>query len=142
MIYFQLRAARQVMHDVEHSCGSKEGGIAMAGLRSAVVLVVATAMLATGLTLAVPAPMAGGFGDGGPDSDQVIREGQVVAITDSTITIREWAGLYTYRLTPTGRHTLQTSGIRPGDKVQFHAYSVWEIAYYFRKISSGPPAGS
>jgi hypothetical protein len=91
-------------------------------------------ILTTGLGLIGPSPAAGGFGDGGPDTNQVIREGQVIEITDTTITIREWAGLYTYRLTPSGRQSLLGNNIKPGDKVRFNAYSVWEIAYNFWKI--------
>ncbi len=106
----------------------------MRTIKSVIVAVMAIAILTAGLTLLGPSSSARGFGDGGPDTNQVIREGQVVEISDTTITIREWAGLYTYRLSPTGRHSLQTNQIRPGDRVQFNAYSVWEVAYYFRKI--------
>ena len=106
----------------------------MRTIRSVVITVVTAAILTTGLTLIGPLPSARGFGNGGPDTNQVIREGQVVEITDTTIRIREWAGLYTYRLSPTGRQSLDANQIRPGDKVQFHAYSVWGVAYYFRKI--------
>jgi hypothetical protein len=106
----------------------------MRAIKGLITAVVVTAVLMTGLALIGPSPAARGFGDGGPDTNQVIREGQVVEITDTTIRIREWAGLYTYRLSPTGRQSLDANQIRPGDKVQFHAYSVWEVAYYFRKI--------
>jgi hypothetical protein len=37
-----------------------------------------------------------------PDTNQVIRDGQVVEIADTTVRIRGWAGVYTYRLSPTG----------------------------------------
>ena len=97
-------------------------------------VLVATAVLVTGLTVIGPSPVLGGFGDGGPDTNQVIREGQVVEINDTTITIREWAGRYTYRLTPSGWQSLQANNIKPGDKVRFNAYSVWEIAYNFWKF--------
>ena len=106
----------------------------MRTIKGVIVTVVAAAILTAGLTLIGPSPSARGFGDGGPDTNQVTREGQVVEISDTTITIREWAGLYTYRLSPTGRHSLEANRIRPGDRVQFNAYSVWEVAYYFRKI--------
>ncbi len=98
------------------------------------VMLVATTVVVAGLTVVGPLPALGGFGDGGGNTDQVIREGQVVEITDTTITIREWAGLYTYRLTPTGQRSLQANNIKPGDKVRFNAYSVWEIAYNFWKF--------
>jgi hypothetical protein len=103
-------------------------------IRSVTAVLVVTAVLITGLTVIGPSLAAAGFGDGGPDTNQVIREGQVVEISDTTITIREWAGLYTYRLTQTGRQSLQANNIKPGDKVRFNAYSVWEIAYNFWKI--------
>jgi len=106
----------------------------MRTIKSVIVTVVVIAILTAGLTLIGPSPSARGFGDGGPDTNQVIREGLVVEISDTTITIREWAGKYTYRLSPTGRQSLEANQIRPGDRVQFHAYSVWEVAYYFRKI--------
>ena len=106
----------------------------MQPIRTVVIAVVAAAIFTTGLTLIGPSPAARGFGDGGPDTNQVIREGQVVEITDTTIRIREWSGIYTYRLTPAGRQSLDLNQIRPGDKVQFHAYSVWDVAYEFRKI--------
>lgn len=95
--------------------------------------VVAAAILTTGLLLTSPDGKAGNFG-AGPSADQVIREGQVVEIGDTTITIREWAGKYTYRLSPTGRQSLEANHIQPGDKVRFNVWAVWEIAYYFRKM--------
>lgn len=94
---------------------------------------VAAAILTMGLLLTAPAAKAGSFG-AGPSTDQVIREGQVVEIGDTTITIREWAGKYTYRLSPTGRQSLEANHIQPGDKVRFNVWAVWEIAYYFRKM--------
>ena len=103
---------------------------AMTGLITAAL---AAAILTTGLPLTVPSASAGNFG-AGPATDQVIREGQVVEIGDTTITIREWAGKYTYRLSPTGRQSLEANHIRPGDKVRFNAWAIWEIAYYFRKM--------
>lgn len=102
-------------------------------IRGLITAVVAMGILMTGLLLAAPAARAGGFG-AGPSTDQVIREGQVVEIDDTTITIREWAGKYTYRLSPTGRQSLEANHIKPGDKVRFNAWAIWEIAYYFRKM--------
>ncbi len=68
------------------------------------------------------------------DVNQVVRTGQVVELTHTTITIREDAGRYTYRLSPTGRQALETGSIRPGDRVRVSAYGVWEIAYDFKKL--------
>jgi len=96
--------------------------------------IVATAMVATGLLLTMPSAEARP-----PDTNQVIRDGQVVEITDPTVTIQEWAGIFTYRLTPTGWQRLRANQIRVGDRVQFHAYSVWEIAYSFTKLRAGQP---
>ena len=98
-----------------------------------IAVVVATALLTTGLLLTAHAARAGNFG-AGPATDQLIREGEVVEITDTTITIREWAGKYTYRLSPTGQQSLEANHIRPGDKVRFNVWAVWEIAYYFGKM--------
>jgi hypothetical protein len=105
----------------------------MRASRGRIAVIAATAILTTGLLLTAPSATAGSFG-AGPATDQVIREGQVVEIGDTTITIREWAGKYTYRLSPTGRQSLEANHIRPGDKVRFNAWAVWEIAYYFRKM--------
>ncbi len=92
-------------------------------------------LLTPGLSLIAPPAWAGGaVGSGVGESEQLIREGQVVEMTDTTITIHEWAGKYTYRLSPTGRQTLEAAHIQPGDKVRFNVWAVWEIAFYFRKM--------
>ena len=106
----------------------------MRAIRGPIVVIAATAILATGLLLTASSARAGSFGGGVGETQQVIREGQVVEIGDTTITIREWAGKYTYRLSPTGRQSLEGNHIQPGDKVRFNAWAVWEIAYYFRKM--------
>ena len=98
-----------------------------------ITVIAATAILTTSLLLTAPTAYGGNFG-AGPATDQVIREGQVVEIGDTTITIREWAGKYAYRLSPTGRQGLEGNRIQPGDKVRFNAWAVWEIAYSFRKM--------
>ncbi len=95
----------------------------------------ATALLMTGLVLATPPAWPRGAPGGGVgETQQVIREGQVVEIGDTTITIHEWAGKYTYRLSATARQSLEAYHIQPGDKVRFNVWAVWEIAYYFRKM--------
>ena len=66
--------------------------------------------------------------------DRVIHEGQVVEIGETTITIHEWAGLYTYRIDATERWGLEANQIHPGDKVWFLACNAGEIAKYFRKM--------
>ncbi len=107
----------------------------MRHFRGLKTFLLATAVLTTGLLLAAPPAWAGGAPGGGVgESQQLIREGQVVEIGDTTITIREWAGKYTYRLAPTARQSLEAYHIQPGDKVRFNVWAVWEIAYYFRKM--------
>jgi len=105
----------------------------MEGIRRLFVAIVIAAIVTTGLWLAAPSAKAGKFG-AGPSTDQLIREGQVVEISDTTVTIREWAGKYTYRLSPTGQQSLRANQIRPGDRVRFNVWAVWEIAHYFRKM--------
>ena len=63
----------------------------------------------------------------------IFHEGQVVAITDTEVTIKEWAGAYTYRLRPGERPTLDWAGIKPGDKVTFSAWEANQIAFDFKK---------
>jgi len=102
-------------------------------IRMSFSAVAAITFLMTGLLLTVAFANAGTFG-AGPSTQQLIREGQVVEIADTTITIREWAGKYTYRLSPTGRQSLDANQIRPGDKVRFNVWAIWEIAYSFTKM--------
>lgn len=106
----------------------------MRTMRGLITVLVASTMLATGPLLTTPPAEARASGGGVGESEQLIREGQVVEIDNTTITIREWAGKYTYRLSPTGRQSLEYNHIKPGDKVRFNVWAVWEIAYYFRKM--------
>jgi len=73
---------------------------------------------------------------GPPDMDQEFREGQVVSMdtTGDTIAIREYNGVNTYQLSPTGRQDLAAEQIKPGDKVRFKAYGVWGLAYQFWRL--------
>jgi len=68
--------------------------------------------------------------------DQEFREGQVVSMdtTGDTIAIREYNGVNTYQLSPTGRQDLAAEQIKPGDKVRFKAYGVWGLAYQFWRL--------
>jgi len=70
------------------------------------------------------------------DMDQEFRQGQVVSIDKSgdTITIREYNGVNTYQLSPTGRQDLDSEQIKPGDKVRFMVYGVWGVAYQFWRL--------
>ena len=68
--------------------------------------------------------------------DQEFREGQVVSLdtTGDTIAIREYNGVNTYQLSPTGRQDLDAEQIKPGDKVRFKVYGVWGLAYQFWRL--------
>ncbi len=92
----------------------------------AVAVVSAVVMLTGLLTTVAPAQVS-------RCPDRVIHEGQVVEIGETTITVHEWAGVYTYRIGVTERWELEASQIRPGDKVSFLACDAGEIAKYFRK---------
>ncbi len=63
----------------------------------------------------------------------IFHEGQVIDITDTTVTIKEWAGKYTYRLIQGGRQALEGARIKPGDTVSFSAWEANQIAFDFRK---------
>ena len=91
---------------------------------------VMAAVIAT-LLVSVPSVHAG------RGEQAVIHEGQVVAITDTEVTIKEWAGSYTYRLRSGGRQELDGAGIKPGDKVIFSAWEANQIAFDFRKKRAG-----
>jgi hypothetical protein len=92
---------------------------------------VATVLFAVGLATSWQSVEAGL-----PDMDREFREGQVVSIdrNGDTITIREYSGLNTYRLSPTGRQDLDDEHIKPGDKVRFMVYGVWGVAYQFWRL--------
>lgn len=96
-----------------------------------IATVVATVLFAVGLATSWQSVEAGL-----PDMDREFREGQVVSIDKNgdTITIREYSGLNTYRLSPTGRQDLDNEHIKPGDKVRFMVYSVWDVAYQFWRL--------
>ncbi|MBI4380007.1 MAG: hypothetical protein HY574_02265 [candidate division NC10 bacterium] len=96
-----------------------------------IATVVATVLFAVGIATSWQSVEAGL-----PDMDQEFREGQVVSIdkNDETITIREYSGLSTYRLSPTGRQDLDNEHIKPGDKVRFMVYGVWGVAYQFWRL--------
>ena len=66
--------------------------------------------------------------------DPVIRDGEVVEIGQTTITIHEWAGEYTYRIDQTELWKLEANQIGLGDKVQFLACRAGEIAKNFKKM--------
>jgi len=93
------------------------------------------ATIAAALTLAIGWPMSLLFGVAtAEDVNQVLRTGQVVEISDTTIAIREETGRYTYRVRPRARQALQAASIRIGDRVRVSVCSVWEIAYDIGRI--------
>ena len=100
-------------------------------ISSRIATVVATVLLAIGLATSWQSVEAGP-----PDMDQEFREGQVVSIDKpgDAITIREYSGVNTYQLSPTGRQDLDNEHIKPGDKVRFKVYGVWGVAYQFWRL--------
>ena len=71
--------------------------------------------------------------------DSVIRKGEVVEIGETSITLHEWAGVYTYRLATTERWRLEADQVRPGSKVQFLACDAGTIAMHFKRIDTKKP---
>ncbi len=96
-----------------------------------ITAVVVTVLFAIGLATNGRA-LEAGLGD----MDQDFREGHVVSMDENghTITIREWGGVNTYELSPTGRQDVTAEHIRPGDKVRFMVYGVWGVAYKFWRL--------
>ena len=96
-----------------------------------IATVVAIVLFAVGLAVSGRSLEAGP-----PDMDQELREGRVVSMDSSadTITIREYGGVNTYRLSPTGRQDLDAEHIKPGDSVRFRVYGVWGVAYQFWRL--------
>jgi len=103
----------------------------MGAISSRIVAVVAIVLFTVGLAASSQSVEAGP-----PDMDQEFREGQVVKVdkTADTITIREYSGVNTYQLSPTGRQDLDSEHIKPGDKVRFRVYGVWGVAYQFWRL--------
>lgn len=101
----------------------------MRTIRSFVTAVVATAILVTGLLLTGPSVKAVG-----PDTEQGIYTGQVVAIDKTTITIHKASGVYTYQLSPMARQASDVARIRPGDRVYVTVYDAWGIASNVKKL--------
>ena len=103
----------------------------MRGNSIRIAAVMATVLFAIGL-----ATMGQSLEAGPPDMDQEFREGQVVSMdtTGDTIAIREYNGVNTYQLSPTGRQDLAAEQIKPGDKVRFKVYGVWGLAYQFWRL--------
>ena len=66
--------------------------------------------------------------------DYLIKEGQTGEIGETEIKIREWAGVYTYRLDSTERWRMEADQIGPGDKVQFMTCDNDRIAISFKKL--------
>jgi len=96
-----------------------------------IATVVATVLFAVGLATSWQSVEVGAL-----DMDQEFRQGQVVSIDKNgdTITIREYNGINTYQLSPTGRQDVDAEQIKPGDKVRFMVYGVWGVAYQFWRL--------
>ena len=101
----------------------------MRTIRTLLAAITAASILTTGLPFPWLSTLAGA-----EDLEQLVRTGQVVEIRDTMITIREDAGRYTYRLSPTGQQAVERAGIRVGDIVRLSTYAPWEIAYDVSKI--------
>ena len=95
--------------------------------RSLLTAVVAAGLVATALS--VVAPLANAV-----DVTRIVREGQLLEMSYSEITVQEADGKYTYRLGPTGRWTLDALGIVPGDKVRYTVYGSSGYAHDFHKL--------
>jgi hypothetical protein len=95
-----------------------------------------TAVVVTALFAMVLAASGRALEAGLGDMDQGFREGEVVSIDKAgdTITIREYGGVNTYELTPTGRQDVAAEQIKPGDRVRFMVYGVWGVAYKFWRL--------
>lgn len=106
-------------------------------IRNVVPVAMATGFVALSLLCVGPAAMAMG-----PDTDQSTSVGKVVGTTGTTVQIKEWAGTYTYRLSPTGLQALEAARIRPGDEVRFTASKPWGMAYDFALLKSDPSPAS
>lgn len=106
--------------------GHRRNGLRAVWIRGAAV--VAAVILSTSLVM--------GRSSAQPSRcpDYVISEGQVVEIGETTITIHEWAGVYTYRIDSSERWRLEANQIHSGDKVRFLVCHAGEIAKDFRKM--------
>jgi hypothetical protein len=101
----------------------------MRNIRSFTAAVAITTLFTTGLPMTELLVRAGA-----EDVSQVVRIGQITEMSNTTVTIREDAGRYTYRLSSTGQQALNAAGIRVGDRVHVYAYDIWGIAFDFRKM--------
>jgi hypothetical protein len=106
-------------------------------VKNVVPVAIATGFFALSLLCVGPAAMAVG-----PDTDQSTSDGKVVGMTGTTVQLKEWAGTYTYRLSPTGRQALDAARIQPGDDVRFTVSKPWGIAYDFALLKRDPSPAS
>ena len=96
--------------------------------RRFVCAVIAAALVATAFALAAPSAKA-------IDVTRIVREGKVLEMSFTEITVHEEDGKYTYQLGPTGRWTLDGLGIVPGDKIRYTVYGSSGYAHDFQKLS-------
>jgi hypothetical protein len=109
----------------------RPGGSGARRLPTRVMASVALAMTAATCFVTVPWALAQ------CGEQPVFHAGQVVAITETEVTVKEFVGTYTYRLRAGGRQKLDGAGIRPGDTVSFSAWGSTQRAVDFRKKGAG-----
>lgn len=91
----------------------------MRSIRSFTTAIAITTLFTTGLPMTEPLAKAAA-----EDVNQVAHIGQVREFSSTTITLREDAGRYTYRLSTTGRQALDAAQVREGDRVRVYAYDI------------------
>jgi hypothetical protein len=100
----------------------------MRASRKILPAVIVIALMAT--TLGLVAPFARAI-----DVTRIVREGQLLEMSFTEITVHEEDGKYTYQLGPTGRWTLDALGIVPGDRIRYTVYGSSGYAHDFQKLS-------
>ncbi len=96
--------------------------------RSLVIALVLTALLATAFSLVATSAQA-------QDTTRLVREGQVLAMSFTEITIQEdGTGKQTYSLGPTGLWSLNAQGIVLGDRIRYTVYGSSGYAHDFQKL--------
>ncbi len=96
--------------------------------RSLVIALVLTALLSTAFSLVATSAQA-------QDTTRLVREGQVLAMSFTEITIQEdGTGKQTYSLGPTGLWSLNAQGIVLGDRIRYTVYGSSGYAHDFQKL--------
>ena len=96
--------------------------------RSVDAALAVAALLATAVSLVSSAAQA-------QDVTRLVREGQVLAMSFTEITIQEdGTGKQTYSLGPTGLWSLNAQGIVLGDRIRYTVYGSSGYAHDFQKL--------